>query len=108
MRNWINTIIKGGPVAGNQIINERKKEVNTVNRRSFLTLSTAAGLGVIMHGSRATASARSASEHHRIGGSHSSKPKPPLGWNSFDSYGVYLHHEAASRTRNVGQVASPN
>lgn len=21
--------------------------------------------------------------------------KPPLGWNSFDSYGVYLHHEAA-------------
>lgn len=22
-------------------------------------------------------------------------PKPPLGWNSFDSYGVYLHHDAA-------------
>ncbi len=21
--------------------------------------------------------------------------KPPLGWNSFDSYGVYLHEEAA-------------
>jgi hypothetical protein len=21
--------------------------------------------------------------------------KPPLGWNSFDSYGVYLHHDAA-------------
>ena len=21
--------------------------------------------------------------------------RPPLGWNSFDSYGVYLHHEAA-------------
>ena len=22
-------------------------------------------------------------------------PNPPLGWNSFDSYGVYLHEEAA-------------
>jgi alpha-galactosidase len=22
-------------------------------------------------------------------------PRPPLGWNSFDSYGVYLHHDAA-------------
>lgn len=22
-------------------------------------------------------------------------PTPPLGWNSFDSYGVYLHHDAA-------------
>ena len=22
-------------------------------------------------------------------------PKPPLGWNSFNSYGVYLHEEAA-------------
>jgi hypothetical protein len=22
-------------------------------------------------------------------------PKPPLGWNSFDSYGVYLHEKAA-------------
>ena len=22
--------------------------------------------------------------------------KPPLGWNSFDSYGVYLHEQAAS------------
>lgn len=22
-------------------------------------------------------------------------PTPPMGWNSFDSYGVYLHEEAA-------------
>ena len=22
-------------------------------------------------------------------------PRPPLGWNSFDSYGVYLHEQAA-------------
>ena len=22
-------------------------------------------------------------------------PRPPMGWNSFDSYGVYLHEKAA-------------
>jgi alpha-galactosidase len=29
---------------------------------------------------------------------------PPMGWNSFDSYGVYLHHEAA--TRNIDEMAA--
>ncbi len=28
---------------------------------------------------------------------------PPMGWNSFDSYGVYLHHEAA--VRNIDAMA---
>lgn len=29
---------------------------------------------------------------------------PPMGWNSFDSYGVYLHHEAA--VRNIDEMAA--
>jgi alpha-galactosidase len=29
---------------------------------------------------------------------------PPMGWNSFDSYGLYLHHDAA--VRNIDEMAA--
>ena len=55
-----------------------------MNRRTFL--STAAASAAL-----ARAEAPGAGLH-RI---QQLAPKPPLGWNSFDSYGVYLHEEAA-------------
>jgi hypothetical protein len=34
--------------------------------------------------------------------------KPPLGWNSFDSYGVYLHEKAAmANLESMAQSLAP-
>jgi alpha-galactosidase len=65
-----------------------------MKRRSFLASSVFAGSGVLM--SSCTTSLKA--DESNVNANNSVKnlaPKPPLGWNSFDSYGVYLHHEAA-------------
>lgn len=57
-----------------------------MNRRTFLMAGSGAMAAVAQ-----AAPVRGATEH-RI---QQLARKPPLGWNSFDSYGVYLHEEAA-------------
>lgn len=58
-------------------------------------MSTATAIGSIACGSSIAApfvSTKVKSLKYRI---PDLAPKPPLGWNSFDSYGVYLHFDAA-------------
>jgi len=66
-----------------------------MNRRHFLknTALTAAGGAMLMQGglSACTTGASESSEKP----TEPIAAKPPLGWNSFDSYGVYLHEQAA-------------
>lgn len=66
-----------------------------MKRRYFLTASClgAGGLMVdsLAQGCKAP-DVKNAAKSFRIS---DLAPKPPLGWNSFDSYGVYLYHEAA-------------
>jgi alpha-galactosidase len=65
-----------------------------MKRRSFLTTSVlgASGLGLTSCKSLNETNKENAKANFSI---KNLAPKPPLGWNSFDSYGVYLHHEAA-------------
>ena len=59
-----------------------------MNRRTFVATGlTAGGMGSVHLGG-----APAAGVPRRI---RELAPRPPLGWNSFDSYGVYLHEEAA-------------
>ncbi len=65
-----------------------------MKRRLFLATSVlgVSGLGLGSCTSMNTDKSRNSNREFRI---NNLAPRPPLGWNSFDSYGVYLHHEAA-------------
>jgi alpha-galactosidase len=64
---------------------------NLLNRRIFLELAGSAAASAAMPGIAELA------------------PKPPLGWNSFDSYGVYLTEEAAvANVRAMAKKLKPS
>ncbi len=82
-----------------------------MKRRHFITSATlgasAACLGSYTVNPDPAAEGDPSGTEHEPSGSGSRIPgkisqkglaeKPPLGWNSFDSYGVYLHHDAAMK-----------
>ncbi|MCK4960081.1 MAG: glycoside hydrolase family 27 protein [Planctomycetes bacterium] len=57
-----------------------------IDRRQFISLTTIAAL---------SPGALAARKNNRKASSIKLALKPPLGWNSFDCYGVYLHEKAA-------------
>jgi alpha-galactosidase len=65
-----------------------------MKRRSFLSTSII-GAGGFFVKSSSESSAIFVDERKKKFDLSSMAPKPPLGWNSFNSYGVYLHHDAA-------------
>jgi hypothetical protein len=66
-----------------------------MKRRDFIN-SAALGVSAACLGGCKTVQ-ESGVEHEHSGNStrNDLALRPPLGWNSFDSYGVYLHHDAA-------------
>jgi len=67
-----------------------------MKRRSFIASSLIGATGITLTTCSGikTSTTKSSKSQFRIA---DQAPKPPLGWNSFDSYGVYLHHEAAMK-----------
>jgi len=66
-----------------------------MDRRFFFRMSATTAIGSMVVGrtiAAPTASIKQKSTKFRI---PDLAQKPPLGWNSFDSYGVYLHFDAA-------------
>lgn len=62
-----------------------------MRRRSFLsTALLGSGAAILAPSVQASVTEKVAPSGEKI-----LAPRPPLGWNSFDSYGVYLHHDAA-------------
>ena len=71
-----------------------------MNRRKFIVTSSAGTGAALAAGAISCGQEVSEKEAGAINEKGNFKirdlaPTPPLGWNSFDSYGVYLHHEAA-------------
>jgi hypothetical protein len=65
-----------------------------MKRRSFISSSMLGATGIALTSCSGITAKNQASPpmNYRIS---DLAPTPPLGWNSFDSYGVYLHQEAA-------------
>lgn len=66
-----------------------------MDRRNFFEIATITAVGSMTVGKAnaiTNTSTKEKSSKFRI---QDLAPKPPLGWNSFDSYGVYLHFDAA-------------
>jgi hypothetical protein len=69
-----------------------------MQRRKFFETSASLSVGAILGGCKSVATEN---DHiNMVDNNQQFKiidlaPKPPLGWNSFDSYGVYLHEKAA-------------
>jgi alpha-galactosidase len=65
-----------------------------MKRRSFISTSLVGCTGALVNSCSTKFNSSEPNEpvHFSI---HDLAQKPPLGWNSFNSYGVYLHHDAA-------------
>jgi len=64
-----------------------------MNRKQFMSASLLATGGLVAGFEKAKATTASPDEISSVPSKLALTP--PMGWNSFDSYGVYLHHDAA-------------
>ncbi len=82
-------------------------EAPSTSRRKWLT-GCALGMSLAMSSFTGpiSLSANEQTHHHKAS---TAAQKPPMGWNSFDSYGVYLHegHPIADLEEQAQQKLSP-
>lgn len=76
--------------------------------RSFISSSVLGATGLTLNSCSGVAFTPTESKNNHFQISDLA-PTPPLGWNSFDSYGVYLHHDAAmSNLKAMAEKLKPH